>query len=212
MGRWTERLKSPLFGYAIVEGLIGTVGLVFHDLYIAVTNWAYQSVFPHTAGSVSLTIAKWAIAAALILPQSVLLGMTFPLMTAGALRWIADRPGRTLSILYFANSFGAAVGVLIAGFYLVEVAGLPGTILAASILNFVVAIGAIVATRAHRVRTAEGEVGERLSNQGNRGQQFRGNPAGTRRQPSPAFCCGRPSAPRSRRSSMRSPGSGCCRW
>jgi len=161
VGRWTERLKSPLFGYAIVEGLIGTVGLVFHDLYVAVTNWAYQSVFPHTAGSVSLTIAKWAIASALILPQSVLLGMTFPLMTAGALRWIADRPGRTLSILYFANSFGAAVGVLVAGFYLVEVAGLPGTILAASILNFVVAIGAIVATRAHRVRAAEGEVSER---------------------------------------------------
>ena len=150
VGRWTERLKEPLFGYALVEALIGIVGLVFHDIYVAVTNWAYASVFPHTAGSVSLTVSKWAIAAALILPQSILLGMTFPLMTAGALRWMAERPGRTLSILYFANSFGAAVGVLVAGFYLVEAAGLPGTILAASILNFVVAIGAIVVLRAHR--------------------------------------------------------------
>ncbi len=144
IGRRSERLRQPLMGYALVEAAIGIVGLFFQDLYVAVTDWAYTSVFPHTAGSVTLTIAKWGIAAALILPQSILLGMTFPLMTAGALRRMADRPGRTLSILYFANSFGAAVGVLFAGFYLVTTVGLPGTILAATILNFVVALGAMV--------------------------------------------------------------------
>ena len=57
-----------------------------------------------------LTVAKWGIAGALILPQSVLLGMTFPLMSAGVLRLQRGQPGRTLSLLYFANSLGAAVG------------------------------------------------------------------------------------------------------
>ena len=156
VGRWTERLKEPLFWYAIVEGLIGTVGLVFHDLYIGVTGWAYQLGLPAYRGiRVAHRSAKWAIASALILPQSILLGMTFPLMTAGALRWIADRPGRTLSILYFANSFGAAVGVLIAGFYLVEVAGLPGTILAACDPQF------LRGDRRHRATLgASGQAGE----------------------------------------------------
>ena len=144
VGRITERLKEPLFGYAMIEAVVGLIGLVFQDVYVGVTNWAYTSVFPSTAGSVSLTIAKWGLAALLILPQSILLGATFPLMSAGALRRLRKHPGRTLSILYFANSFGAAVGVLIAGFYLVEHVGLPGTILAAAILNFVVAIGAMV--------------------------------------------------------------------
>ena len=147
VGRITERLKEPLFGYAMIEAVVGLIGLVFQDVYVGVTNWAYASVFPATAGSVSLTIAKWGLAALLILPQSILLGATFPLMSAGALRRLRAHPGRTLSILYFANSFGAAVGVLIAGFYLVEQVGLPGTILAAAILNFVVAIGAMVAMK-----------------------------------------------------------------
>ncbi len=147
VGRITERIKEPLFGYAMIEFAVGLVGLFFHDIYIAVTNWAYTSVFPSTAGSGMLTISKWAIAALLILPQSILLGATFPLMSAGALRRLKREPGRTLAVLYFANSFGAAVGVLIAGFYLVEISGLPGTILAASILNFIVALGAMVAMK-----------------------------------------------------------------
>jgi predicted membrane-bound spermidine synthase len=144
VGRFTERIREPLFGYALVEAIVGVIGLVFQDVYVGVTNWAYTTVFPATAGSLTLTVVKWGLAALLIFPQSVLLGMTFPLMSAGALRRIPAAPGRTLSILYFANSFGAAVGVLIAGFYLVKAAGLPGTILAAAILNLVVAMGAMV--------------------------------------------------------------------
>lgn len=144
VGRLTERIKEPLFGYAMIEAVVGLIGLFFQDIYVGVTDWAYLSVFPATAGSVTLTIAKWGLAALLILPQSILLGATFPLMSAGALRRLRHQPGRTLSVLYFANSFGAAIGVLIAGFYLVEAAGLPGTILAAAILNFVVALGAMV--------------------------------------------------------------------
>jgi spermidine synthase len=147
VARWTERLREPLFGYALVEAAVGLVGLVFHDLYLAVTGWAYATVFPSTAGSPMLTLAKWSLAALLILPQSILLGATFPLMSAGALRRLQRNPGRTLSLLYFANSFGAAIGVLIAGFYLLGLTGLPGTVLTASIINFVVAIGAIAATK-----------------------------------------------------------------
>jgi spermidine synthase len=55
------------------------------------------------------------------------------------LRLGAAQPGRTLSLLYFSNSLGASVGVLVAGFYLVELAGLPGTLLTAAMLNLLVA-------------------------------------------------------------------------
>jgi hypothetical protein len=153
VARWTDRLREPLFGYAMVEAAVGLVGLVFHDLYLAVTGWAYASVFPATAGSAMLTVTKWGLAALLILPQSILLGATFPLMSAGALRRLRRNPGRTLSLLYFANSFGAAIGVLVAGFYLLGASGLPGTVLAASIINFIVAMGAIAVTKAWPVVT-----------------------------------------------------------
>lgn len=143
VSRWTTRLKEPLYGYVAVELLVGCIGLVFHDVFQGTTAWAYHSVYPHLAGSWALTAAKWSLAGALILPQSVLLGMTFPLMSAGVLRLGPNRPGRKLSLLYFSNSLGAAVGVLVAGFYLVELAGLPGTLLAAAMLNLVVAAATI---------------------------------------------------------------------
>jgi spermidine synthase len=158
VSRWSERMKQPLYGYVAVEFLVGCIGLVFHDAYQALTSWAYQSLYPSLAAGWTLTLIKWGLASALILPQSVLLGMTFPLMSAGVLRLEQTRPGRTLSILYFANSLGAAVGVLVAGFYLVEAAGLPGTLLAAVILNLVVAvvtIGVIVAERTEKAEKAE---------------------------------------------------------
>ena len=143
VSRWTTRLKEPLYGYVAVELVVGCIGLVFHDVFRVTTGWAYHAIYPHLAGSWALTAAKWGVAGTLILPQSVLLGMTFPLMSAGVLRLRPGRPGRKLSLLYFSNSLGAAVGVLVAGFYLVELAGLPGTLLAAAMLNLVVAAATI---------------------------------------------------------------------
>jgi spermidine synthase len=150
VSRHSERLKEPLYGYVAVEFAVGVIGLFFHDIFQAVTGWAYQSVYPSLAGPVLLTVVKWGLAGLLILPQSVLLGMTFPLMSAGVLRLSGGSPGRSLSLLYFANSLGAAVGVLVAGFYLVALSGLPGTLLIAAMLNLAVAgatIGVIVRAR-----------------------------------------------------------------
>jgi predicted membrane-bound spermidine synthase len=144
VSRRSERMRRPLHGYVAVELAAGCLGLVFHEAFETVTGWAYASLFPWLAGTTLLTAAKWGIAGALILPQSVLLGMTFPLMSAGVLRLTRGEPGRTLSLLYFANSLGAAVGVLVAGFYLVEAAGLPGTLAAAASLNLIVAAGTML--------------------------------------------------------------------
>jgi spermidine synthase len=113
-----------------------------------------------------LTVAKWSIAGLLILPQSVLLGMTFPLMSAGVLRLRSRKPGRTLSLLYCSNSLGAAVGVLVAGFYLVRLSGLPGTLLSAAMLNLVVAaatIGVIVAGRRAALRAGPAAAAVKMS-------------------------------------------------
>ena len=155
IGRRSEGMREPLIGYAIVELVVGVIGLGFHGIFQAVTDFAYASLLAPLAGSAGLIVVKWSIAALLILPQSVLLGMTFPLMTAGALRRVSGRPGHTLALLYFANSLGAALGVLIAGFWLIRLVGLPGTLLTAAGLNLVVAFivyGAVRIPAARRER------------------------------------------------------------
>jgi spermidine synthase len=144
VSRLSERLPQPLYGYVAVEFAVGCIGLVFHEVFQGATAWMYHTAYPTLAGGWTLTLAKWCMASALILPQSVLLGATFPLMSAGVLRLQGRKPGRVLSLLYFANSLGAAAGVLLAGFYLQALAGLPGTLLAAAVLNLVVAAATLV--------------------------------------------------------------------
>jgi predicted membrane-bound spermidine synthase len=146
-GRRSERVREPLRAYALVELLVGAIGLLFHPVFVAVTNGAYDRVFPALPGAGAVLVVKWLLAALLILPQSVLLGATFPLMSAGALRRTPGEPGRTLSLLYFSNSLGAAGGVLVAGFGLLAAYGLPGTLAAAAALNVAVAAGAWLVAR-----------------------------------------------------------------
>jgi predicted membrane-bound spermidine synthase len=146
--RWSPRWRNPLAAYAATEAAIGLLGLVFHEVFTAATALAYDSVLPRLAGSPAAVAAfKWSLSGALILPQSLLLGMTFPLMTAGVLRAFGDRPGRSLAMLYFTNSIGAAAGVLVSGFFLVSAVGLPGTIRVAGLLNLAVAAAVFLLAR-----------------------------------------------------------------
>jgi spermidine synthase len=145
VGQRSERVRRPLRAYAYIELAAGATGVLFDSVYRAVTGVAYEYIFPALAGGPGLTIAKWALAGLLILPQSILLGATFPLMSAGALRLRGDRPGQTLGLLYFANSLGAAVGVLLAGFSLIVWVGLPGTLIVAATINVAVGLAVILA-------------------------------------------------------------------
>ncbi|PYP81852.1 MAG: spermidine synthase [Gemmatimonadetes bacterium] len=154
-GRRTAALREPLRGYAYVELAVGLIGLVFHDVFVWTTHVAYDSIFPALGPGVAHSLVKWLLAALLILPQSVLLGATFPLMSAGVVRRIPDRVGNTLSLLYFANSLGAACGVLVSGFVLVGLVGLPGTLLVAAMTNLVVALVVLVFTRSRAAGDVE---------------------------------------------------------
>lgn len=138
--RYSPRWKNLLRWYAVTEGIIGLFGLVFHALFDAVTNLAYTTIMPALGEPITVNLLKWTLSALLILPPSVLLGMTFPLMSAGMIRMFPQVPGSSIALLYFANSLGAAVGVLVSGFFLVGRIGLPGTILAAALINIMVAV------------------------------------------------------------------------
>jgi spermidine synthase len=135
VARFSIRIRRLLLAYALIEGLIGVLGLVFHPLFIAASDFSFAAAIPALPSAGWIQAYKWSLAALLILPQSVLLGMTFPLISGSIIRRWPERPGETLAALYFTNSLGAAVGVLISGFVLIEAVGLPGTIRIAGILN-----------------------------------------------------------------------------
>ena len=137
--RLSRRWGNLLRGYAIVEALIGVAALAFHDAFVLATDASYESILPALGSDVAAAGFKWVLAGLMILPQSIALGMTFPLMSAGLLRRHPERPGEALALLYFTNSLGAAIGVLASGFVLIDALGLPGTIRVAGVINLVLA-------------------------------------------------------------------------
>jgi len=138
--RWSPKMRNLLLAYALVEAITGTIALVFHPVYVASIGFTFDSVIPALDSAAAIHSVKWAIAALLILPQSVLLGSTFPLISGAIVRRFPDRPGATLAMLYFTNSLGAALGVLTSGFLLIGWVGLPGTVVTAGVINLVIAL------------------------------------------------------------------------
>src|SRR5689334_3373964 len=125
--------------YAAVEAVIGVCALLFHELFVVATDWSYATLLPALGADGPALVAKLVLACALILPPSVLLGATFPLMSAGLLRAGGAARGEPIAMLYFSNSLGAAVGVLTSGFVLIAWAGLPGTLRTAGVINLALA-------------------------------------------------------------------------
>lgn len=138
--RYMQRVRNPLQMYAAVELVIGLFGLAFHSIFIACSDLLLDQVLPGIGSPWLVELLRWGFAAALIVPQTLLLGSTFPLISAGILRAFPQMPGHSISMLYFTNSIGAVLGVMLSGFVLIAAVGLPGTILTASLLNILLAL------------------------------------------------------------------------
>ena len=155
--RVSTRIRNPLAVYAAVEAVIGLCALVFHEVFVAATDWSYAAMLPALGAGWPALAAKLALACTLILPQSVLLGATFPLMSAGLVRASMKdgrrAPGEAVAMLYFANSLGAAAGVLASGFILIAWAGLPGTLRTAGVINLVLAAAVALLARSASAST-----------------------------------------------------------
>ncbi|AOA73365.1 hypothetical protein [Stenotrophomonas rhizophila] len=139
VSRWSSRIRRPLLAYALIEVVIGLLGLSFDGIYQGVTGWAYAQVLPMLPSG-QLQNVRWLLAAAMVLPQCILLGATFPLMSAGYIRLQTHAEGRVLAGLYFSNSLGAAIGALASTYVMLPAIGMPGTVFSAGLINILVAV------------------------------------------------------------------------
>ncbi len=138
--KYGDRSKNLILWYGIIEGIVGLFGLLFHNVFLSVQSVSFDVIFPLIESPALVNLSKWTIASLLILPQSILLGATFPLLTAGLLRRFPDQKGRLIASFYFANSLGAAVGILANVFIFIPKVGLPGAVLTAGLINIALAL------------------------------------------------------------------------
>ena len=137
--RWSARVRNLLAAYGWVEVLIGLAALAFHPLFVFLTQVSLDSVIPALGSPATVEAYKYALCALLVLPQTILLGMTFPLMSGAIIRRGPAASGHHLALLYFTNSIGAAAGALATGFWLLSWLGLPGTMRLGGALNLLLA-------------------------------------------------------------------------
>ena len=153
--RLTTHWRRLLRAYALAEAAIGVLGLLFHSLFVGYGEISQRHLLPALGDGLAGHLYSWVSGALLILPACILLGATFPLLSAGYLRAAPREDARVLGGLYFANSLGAAAGALIATFALLPWLGMPGAMAVAGIANLVVAAGSwALSLRIERVPAA----------------------------------------------------------
>ncbi len=144
-GRSSHRLRTasqPFLAYAALEAGVGLWMLLFSTTAPAVFEVYHLLVAGRDPTSALVVSLKLVTAAVLILPLSIQLGATLPVLAAAIERLVPTDAVRTVSRLYAINAAGAAAGAWIAGFYLIEALGLELPLLVGAFINL--AVGAIV--------------------------------------------------------------------
>jgi spermidine synthase len=137
VGRWTARTRrSPLFFYALVELFIGLGAFLVPGLFGVGEGLLLAS--GETDSFRYLFLSALVITAS-ILPWTICMGATFPLVMA----YIRERgviQPQSFSFLYLANVLGAMCGTLLTAVVFVELLGFHHTLWLAASGNFIITV------------------------------------------------------------------------
>lgn len=128
----------PLRSYATLEFAIGAVGLL--ELFlIPIIGKLYSPAVGHGAAALAL---RAVVAGICLLPPTILMGATLPAIA----RWVESSPRGIswLGFFYGGNTFGAVVGAVLAGFYLLRLHDSSVATYVAVVINVLVAALAMV--------------------------------------------------------------------
>lgn len=142
MPRIVSRRHHPLRVYAALELGIGAIGLLTLAL-VPLVGEVYATAAGPALGGVFL---RGLICAVCLLPPTMLMGATLPAVA----RWLTATPRGVswMGLLYGANTVGAVLGGVLAGFYLLRAHDITTATIVAAVLNgLVAAIAWVVARR-----------------------------------------------------------------
>lgn len=158
-GRWLgPRAARPLAVYGWLEIGIGLYALAVPLLFAGLMP-LYQRIWSAGASEsfLMLSLAKAVGIGCVLLPPTMLMGASLPVLA----RQVADDPDRIggkVGALYAINTFGAILGVFVAGFVAIPGIGMRATLLATAGANLILGFTAIVlagyAPRLERVPSA----------------------------------------------------------
>ncbi len=145
-GRLADKSQSPLRLYGLIE--LALVGIVLATpVAFRLLHGIYRSAYGSLETSPgALTLIRFALALLALAPATVLMGSTMPILS----RFLArrcDELGKAFGELYAVNTLGAILGTLLAGFFLIEILGLTGTLWVGALYTLAAGVFALVLDR-----------------------------------------------------------------
>lgn len=145
-GRFAGNTFTRLRIYGLLELLVGVLGFGLPFLFAPETlQPLWRGVAGAIPGDYGSYLLRLLFAALLLLPASMLMGATFPVLVGVVAVGETEKSDPTQA-LYASNTVGGAVGSILAGFILLPALGLRATSALAASLNVIAAIGAFVAS------------------------------------------------------------------
>jgi spermidine synthase len=144
-GRLADRVRSTLRMYGILE-LILVVVVLLTPITFRLLHEVYRAAFVSLETQPELlAIVRFGLAVLALGPATVLMGATLPTLTRHLSR--DAHLSRAFARLYAANTFGAILGTIAAGFFLIELLGLTMTLVVGAACSAIAGLVAVAIDR-----------------------------------------------------------------
>lgn len=135
LGKRADVAARPIRFYAWLELGIGLFAVATPLLFSWVESLYIAIQGANTFGFWGAASLRFGLATLLLLPPTILMGGTLPVLSKFFLRNQSRDTGNTLAILYFINTAGAVVGTMAAGLFLLQWLGTHRLLLAGGVVN-----------------------------------------------------------------------------
>ncbi|MBI2894124.1 MAG: fused MFS/spermidine synthase [Deltaproteobacteria bacterium] len=140
-GKYADRIRHPLLGYAFAEAVVGlfafVVPVVINGIYPAINRWLWTTFEP---GATAFGLIRFVLVLFVLLIPTTMMGASLPLLARHFTRTAGANVGARVGTLYSVNTFGAVLGTFLAGFWLLPDAGLAWTNRIAGATNLSLAV------------------------------------------------------------------------
>jgi spermidine synthase len=135
-GKISDVVKNPLKIYFFIEIFIGIYAIVFPFLFDQISEFYKLLSQNLNPGFYPLQLIKFILSFFVLIIPTTLMGGTLPVVIK-TFTASFDKFGRKISLFYAVNNVGAALGGILAGFFLIRTLGLNQTSYFAAGMNFI---------------------------------------------------------------------------
>ncbi len=140
LGPAADRSANRLRLYAYLELGIGLFAVLSPYLMVLASNFYVSAARAGLFSGSGLFALRLALAAAVLLPPTILMGGTLPALSRYAVESLGEMEA-SVSFLYFVNGAGSVLGAIVVGFWMIPALGLDLSTTLAATVNVV--IGAV---------------------------------------------------------------------